>query len=209
MVPRRRCSKGDLPSDWASDSGADVRLCRFCYEGDDLEPLVEPCGCTGSMRYIHLTCLREWLVRMRRERRKRGEGCQRHPATCQVCLQEYRFQLQLPTGLCLHASAKALLYLGTLLLALFVLGGARTLAASVVQHEAAAAGGAGWWGFAAAAAAEAKPPGCGQPDPSGLWRALGEAGVYLRRAMQVDSLLVERCGRYRGETFMHACRGVF
>lgn len=24
-------------------------------------PLISPCSCTGSMRFIHLNCLREWL----------------------------------------------------------------------------------------------------------------------------------------------------
>jgi len=42
------------------DSG---RSCRICLdEADSPEnPFITPCKCDGSMKYIHLTCLREWL----------------------------------------------------------------------------------------------------------------------------------------------------
>lgn len=37
--------------------------CRIClsdaFEKDD--PLISPCKCTGSLQYIHLRCLKEWL----------------------------------------------------------------------------------------------------------------------------------------------------
>ena len=39
-------------------------ICRICYieEEDPLNnPLIRPCSCSGSMRYIHLLCLRQWL----------------------------------------------------------------------------------------------------------------------------------------------------
>lgn len=40
--------------------------CRICL-GDDSDdqnnenPLVSPCKCMGSMTYIHINCLKEWL----------------------------------------------------------------------------------------------------------------------------------------------------
>ena len=41
------------------------RVCKICYleeEENDIEnPLVQPCTCTGSMKFIHLTCLRKWI----------------------------------------------------------------------------------------------------------------------------------------------------
>lgn len=37
--------------------------CRIClsdaFENED--PLISPCKCTGSLQYIHLRCLKEWL----------------------------------------------------------------------------------------------------------------------------------------------------
>ena len=40
------------------------KCCRICLEDEeDVEsgnPFITPCKCTGSMKYIHLKCLREW-----------------------------------------------------------------------------------------------------------------------------------------------------
>ena len=41
------------------------RICRICYmEEDDPEdnPLLNPCICAGSMKYIHYQCLRRWII---------------------------------------------------------------------------------------------------------------------------------------------------
>ena len=39
------------------------RVCRICYTDDntDESPLIQPCHCSGTMKYIHLTCLRTWI----------------------------------------------------------------------------------------------------------------------------------------------------
>lgn len=39
-------------------------VCRICYEGndeDDQDLLVAPCQCLGSLKYIHLNCLKSWI----------------------------------------------------------------------------------------------------------------------------------------------------
>ena len=38
-------------------------FCRICYgeENQEDNPLVQPCNCQGSMKYIHLICLKHWL----------------------------------------------------------------------------------------------------------------------------------------------------
>lgn len=40
------------------------KVCRICLdEEEDIScgnPFITPCKCTGSMKYIHLKCLREW-----------------------------------------------------------------------------------------------------------------------------------------------------
>ena len=41
------------------------KICRICYmEEDDSEsnPLLNPCICAGSMKYIHFNCLRQWII---------------------------------------------------------------------------------------------------------------------------------------------------
>ena len=42
------------------------KICRICYEEEDPlsnydNPLVQPCTCSGSLRYIHFNCLKQWL----------------------------------------------------------------------------------------------------------------------------------------------------
>ncbi|GMH97579.1 hypothetical protein TrST_g6741 [Triparma strigata] len=39
---------------------SDEPLCRFCFEGVSEGPLIQPCNCSGSSAYLHLTCLRKW-----------------------------------------------------------------------------------------------------------------------------------------------------
>ena len=39
-------------------------LCRICYGEDDLEnnnPLIQPCKCSGTMKFIHYQCLKKWI----------------------------------------------------------------------------------------------------------------------------------------------------
>jgi E3 ubiquitin-protein ligase DOA10 len=52
-----------LPSQ--KSAGGSGPICRICLsdEGEDSEinPLFSPCKCAGTMKYIHLNCLQEWL----------------------------------------------------------------------------------------------------------------------------------------------------
>ena len=40
------------------------KLCRICYGEEDLEmnnPLIQPCQCSGTMKFIHYQCLKKWI----------------------------------------------------------------------------------------------------------------------------------------------------
>ena len=39
------------------------KICRICYteETDKVNPLIHPCSCQGSMKYVHYKCLKYWL----------------------------------------------------------------------------------------------------------------------------------------------------
>ena len=41
----------------------ETKSCRICYIEEESEdnPLLQPCTCSGSMKYIHLKCLKQWL----------------------------------------------------------------------------------------------------------------------------------------------------
>jgi hypothetical protein len=50
-------------NDMINDSG---KVCRICLDEEDpldmgVNPLIVPCLCAGSMRFIHVQCVREWL----------------------------------------------------------------------------------------------------------------------------------------------------
>jgi len=36
--------------------------CRFCKSSDETQdnPLISPCNCTGSIKYIHVKCMKAW-----------------------------------------------------------------------------------------------------------------------------------------------------
>lgn len=37
-------------------------ICRICHcEGDNDVPLIAPCYCAGSLRYVHQACLQQWI----------------------------------------------------------------------------------------------------------------------------------------------------
>ena len=38
------------------------KQCRICFSSDEkMSPLISPCSCIGSSKYIHLLCLQKWL----------------------------------------------------------------------------------------------------------------------------------------------------
>ncbi|ORM41435.1 uncharacterized protein BXIN_2516 [Babesia sp. Xinjiang] len=42
-------------------SGSEPKICRICLEDEQSGPLVVPCKCNGSMKYVHLACVRTWV----------------------------------------------------------------------------------------------------------------------------------------------------
>merc|ERR1712137_311077 len=35
-------------------------VCRFCFNIEPIKNLINPCQCNGSVKWIHLNCLRKW-----------------------------------------------------------------------------------------------------------------------------------------------------
>lgn len=60
-----------------NNNKASSRVCRICYGEEDTasNPLVQPCKCSGSMKYIHLTCLKQWLNTSRCIKVESNENC--------------------------------------------------------------------------------------------------------------------------------------
>lgn len=48
-------------SSQASQNSGDI--CRICHcESDPQNPLLTPCYCSGSLKYVHQSCLQQWLT---------------------------------------------------------------------------------------------------------------------------------------------------
>ncbi|XP_014678827.1 PREDICTED: E3 ubiquitin-protein ligase MARCH8-like, partial [Priapulus caudatus] len=46
----------------ASISTGGVDICRICHcEGDAELPLIGPCHCAGTLRWVHQACLQQWI----------------------------------------------------------------------------------------------------------------------------------------------------
>ena len=66
------------------------KLCRICYGEEDNEenPLLQPCTCSGSMKYIHLSCLKTWINTSVNIKIESSEYCNIYsykPAECELC----------------------------------------------------------------------------------------------------------------------------
>ena len=65
---------------------AEEMTCRLCWGDEDDGPLVQPCACRGSAKFIHQHCLEQW-----RRTSPRVDAAYR----CGQCLDEYRDALSI------------------------------------------------------------------------------------------------------------------
>lgn len=75
---------------------SEVFFCRVCFraESDSKDPLVSPCKCTGSMLYIHLSCLKNCIktritIKNVGEENTVGYLYTWNNFDCEICLNEY------------------------------------------------------------------------------------------------------------------------
>jgi hypothetical protein len=64
-------------------------ICRFCYEPklSQTDPLITPCKCIGSVRYVHLQCLKQWRF---------ATTNPDFATKCQLCLTNFRIPVRHP-----------------------------------------------------------------------------------------------------------------
>uniref|UniRef100_A0A8D8QX83 E3 ubiquitin-protein ligase MARCH8 n=1 Tax=Cacopsylla melanoneura TaxID=428564 RepID=A0A8D8QX83_9HEMI len=61
-VSPKRSSPDRCSSQTSSLSSNGFDICRICHcEGDSEVPLIAPCYCSGSLRYVHQACLQQWI----------------------------------------------------------------------------------------------------------------------------------------------------
>lgn len=60
-MPQSHCT-GNGATTLHPSSDSETEVCRICHcEGDDECPLIMPCRCTGSLSFVHQTCLNQWI----------------------------------------------------------------------------------------------------------------------------------------------------
>jgi branched-subunit amino acid transport protein AzlD len=64
-------------------------ICRFCFIGHEFEsdPLLSPCKCAGSIKYVHKLCLKKWRIYA-------PQNIQR--VQCQLCHSEFELPRKWP-----------------------------------------------------------------------------------------------------------------
>ncbi len=91
-------------------------LCRFCWETSNTKknPLIEPCECSGSIRFIHERCLNRW--------RYMDPG--KNAEKCLLCLSPYNLRftgvIPRPYFLCRQEKGVVFLLFAVVYLYLFV-----------------------------------------------------------------------------------------
>ncbi|XP_018598819.1 E3 ubiquitin-protein ligase MARCH7 isoform X2 [Scleropages formosus] len=73
------------------ESDEEGDLCRICQMGEDSasNPLIEPCRCTGSLRYVHQECMKKWL------HSKISSGSDLDAiATCELCKEKLHLNIE-------------------------------------------------------------------------------------------------------------------
>ena len=71
-------------------------VCRICLDYDnphvtdvndnDFNPMISPCGCSGTVGGIHLKCLREWLERNKSMKLIKGHVVLKYKKiSCELC----------------------------------------------------------------------------------------------------------------------------
>ncbi|WVQ75379.1 hypothetical protein IAR50_004999 [Cryptococcus sp. DSM 104548] len=74
----------DIEPNFLDDEGDVCRVCRTGAE-EDL-PLVYPCKCSGSVRYVHPDCLKQWVAQSQKKH-------------CEICGHKYTFTKVFPSEL--------------------------------------------------------------------------------------------------------------
>jgi hypothetical protein len=93
----------DKASALSESRNSDSLVCRICLDSDvvnvdashpDFNPMISPCGCTGTVGGIHLKCLREWLERNKTIKAVRGHVILKYKKiACELCKQKFPFSI--------------------------------------------------------------------------------------------------------------------
>ena len=78
-----------------SDVTTSDQVCRICLDPGELDnPLITPCKCSGSVKYIHLGCLKTWLAkRLNAVKNSHCITINWLPLSCEMCKAPFRYRI--------------------------------------------------------------------------------------------------------------------
>ena len=78
-----------LSSNSLIESDSECRICRSTDYTED-NPLISPCKCSGSIKYIHIECIRAWYeTKMTRYENNSTISYTIKGLKCEICQQEF------------------------------------------------------------------------------------------------------------------------
>lgn len=78
----------NLYSEKAQEEGDENKVCKICIDETENEKtgkLISPCKCAGSMKFIHVECLKTWLV---------AKNQNIPSASCEICHKNYLMEFE-------------------------------------------------------------------------------------------------------------------
>ncbi|XP_049267975.1 E3 ubiquitin-protein ligase MARCHF2-like isoform X2 [Rhipicephalus sanguineus] len=84
--PKRENVCVDLANGNHSGTDSSGAMCRICHEGDQKAELVSPCSCSGTIGFVHVSCIEHWLN-------------ERNVDVCELCGQRFQMAAQTVTTL--------------------------------------------------------------------------------------------------------------
>lgn len=72
-------------------------FCRFCWDTahDVANPLIQCCLCSGGVKYVHLTCLRQWVeTKMQKQESAKVQMFVWSSFQCEICKTVFPFRFK-------------------------------------------------------------------------------------------------------------------
>lgn len=113
------CSHRSLSCSSVPDKDKVIGTCRICFEQETAEsqdrsnPLICPCMCSGSSKYVHRQCLQQW-----RKTNHRADASYQ----CEVCKYRYRYQRLWWASILGHQVTLAIMFVLVMAASIAVLG---------------------------------------------------------------------------------------
>ena len=84
------------------------KICRICLEiGNKNNPLISPCLCEGSIKYVHQSCLKKWLIKSK---------IRPELSRCEICKDKYYIRYFKDKKFDKNAFKRFVLYFGCLII---------------------------------------------------------------------------------------------